>query len=281
MLTFSEALAEHPELELHGLVVLAGGEPVIEQHWAPYTADDRCLVYSASKTFAASAVAIAIGEGRFGLDDKLVDLLPTPGGTAEPTGEPITVHHVLSMSTGHTEDTLEAITAGPPAEWAARFLAIAPQAPVGSCHVYNNGASFVLGELIRQRTGEDLLDYLRPRLLEPLGIDATWDRDELGRCLGWSGIHVTTRALAAMGELYRCDGVWQGRRLLPEGWVAAAGRCQIPTNESSPDWDFGYGYQVWMGREGYRLDGAYGQFALVSRWSRPTQISPQNTRGPS
>lgn len=247
--------------------MLHGGELVEERYAEPYRPDDRALVYSVSKTFSATAVGLAVGEGRFGLDDRVVDLLAPVAGTAG-TGPgdrvaQLSVHHLLSMSTGHTEDTLDEVIAGPPQDWVARFLAIRPQQPPGSCHVYNNGASFLLGELIRRHTGQDLLDYLQPRLLEPLGIDATWDRDPLGRCLGWSGLHLTTRGLAAMGELLRCDGVWQGRRLLPEGWVARATGKHIDTVEPNPDWNLGYGYQVWMGREGYRLDGAFGQFAFV------------------
>jgi len=259
-------VAARPELELHGLVVLHDGSPVLEQYWAPYVADDRALVYSASKTFTASAIALAVGEGLLALDDRIVDLLPEAWATvAEPSESvaQLTVHHVLSMSTGHDADVLERFDPAAPQDWARIFLSTPPQAPVGSRHVYNNGASWLLGELIRARTGGDLLDYLRPRLLAPLGIDATWDRDALGRCLGWSGIHVRTRDLAAMGELYRCDGVWQGQRLLPEGWVARATTSQIPTDEPNADWLFGYGYQLWLGREGYRLDGAFGQFSLV------------------
>jgi CubicO group peptidase (beta-lactamase class C family) len=260
------------------MVVLHEGATVFEQYWAPYEPDDRALVYSVSKTFAATAVGLAIAEGRFSLDTRVVDLLGEGSGTGAlrdatgsflaagssgPAGAQLTVHHLLSMSTGHTEDTIEAMTAAPPQDWAQRFLQLRPQRPVGSCHVYNNGASFLLGELVRRHTGEDLVDYLRPRLFEPLGIDPAWDRDPLGRCLGWTGLHLRTRDLAAMGELLRCDGLWQGRRLLPEGWVARATATQIPTEADKPEWRLGYGYQVWMGREGYRLDGAFGQFAFV------------------
>jgi hypothetical protein len=260
------------------MVVLHEGATVFEQYWAPYEPDDRALVYSVSKTFAATAVGLAIAEGRFSLDTRVVDLLGEGSGTGAlrdatgsflaagssgPAGAQLTVHHLLSMSTGHTEDTIEAMTAAPPQDWAQRFLQLRPQRPVGSCHVYNNGASFLLGELVRRHTGEDLVDYLRPRLFEPLGIDPAWDRDPLGRCLGWTGLHLRTRDLAAMGELLRCDGLWQGRRLLPEGWVARATAMQIPTEADKPEWRLGYGYQVWMGREGYRLDGAFGQFAFV------------------
>ena len=264
-MSFVETVTADPELELHGLVVLRGGHTVLDHYWAPYQADDRTLVYSCSKTLTATAVGLAVAEGRFALTDRVVDLLP--GAAPVPEDEvvsQITVHHLLSMSTGHDVDTIEAIVVGRPRDWARRILAVRPQAPVGSRHVYNNGASFLLGEIVRTRTGEDLLEYLTPRVLAPMGISATWDRDPLGRCLGWTGAHLTTGALATLGELYRCDGVWDGVRLLPEGWVERATTRHIPTtDEVNPDWAFGYGYQLWHGREGYRLDGAYGQFSLV------------------
>ena len=265
-MSFVDAVAADPDLELHGLVVLRDAETVAVHYWAPYRADDRTLVYSASKTLTATAVGLAVAEGRLALTDRVVDLLPDAASAPveERTGE-LTVHHLLSMSTGHVTDTIEAIFGGRPQDWARRILAVGPQAPVGSVHVYNNGASFLLGEIVRARTGEDLLEYLSPRVLAPIGIAATWDRDPLGRCLGWTGAHLTTGALAAFGELYRCDGVWQGRRLLADGWVSQATSRQIPTgpDPASPEWEFGYGYQLWLSREGYRLDGAFGQFALV------------------
>ncbi len=264
--SFVEAVSADLDLELHGLVVLRDGETVAEHYWAPYQADDRTLVYSCSKTLTATAVGLAVAEGRFALTDLVIDLLPdaAPVPVDDRTSE-LTVHHLLSMSTGHNVDTIDAIFGGRPQDWARRILTVRPQEPVGSLHVYNNGASFLLGEIVRTRTGEDLLEFLTPRVLAPMGIAATWDRDPLGRCLGWTGAHLTTGWLAAFGELYRCDGVWHDRRLLPEGWVTRATTKQIPTGPDplSPDWEFGYGYQLWRGREGYRLDGAFGQFALV------------------
>lgn len=265
-MSFIEVVTTDPDLELHGLVVLRDGRTVAEHYWAPYQADDRTLVYSASKTLTATAVGLAVAEGRFTLADRVVDLLPdaAPVPADDRTAE-LTVHHLLSMSTGHNVDTIEAIFGAQPKDWARRILAVRPQEPVGSRHVYNNGASFLLGEIVRTCAGEDLLEFLTPRVLAPMGIAATWDRDPLGRCLGWTGAHLTTSALAAFGELYRCDGVWQGRRLLAEGWVSRATSTQIPTGPDpvSPDWEFGYGYQLWRSREGFRLDGAFGQFALV------------------
>ena len=255
----------HPDLEFHSITVLRAGHQVLQRTWLPYQVDDAVRVYSVSKTFTATAVGFAIAEGRFALSDRVVDLLP--GAVSEPvdpTVAEITVHHLLSMSTGHDTDTAEAVVNTPAEAWVEGVLTQVPQAPVGSRHVYNNGATFLLGELVRQHTGQDLLDYLEPRLLAPLGITATWETDPLGRCLGWSGLHLTVDALAAMGELYRCEGRWQGRQVLPEGWVTLATTAHIETPESDqPEWRLGYGYQLWRNREGFRLDGAYGQYAVV------------------
>lgn len=262
MLSFLDAVAAHPDLELHSLLVLKSGRTLVEHHWTPWQAEDRALVYSVSKTLTATAVGLAVGEGRLSLDDAVIALLPEadPG---DPVVGRITVHHLLSMSTGHDEDTLTAIDGVPEQEWVSRLLAVRPQTPVGSRHIYNNGASFLLGEIVRRVTGTDLVDYLRPRVSEPLGIDLHWDRDRLGRALGWTGAHLRVADLAKLGELLRCDGMWNGVRLLPEGWVARATSRQIPTDDPSQEWNLGYGYQCWMSREGFRLDGAFGQFSLV------------------
>lgn len=262
MLSFLDAVAAHPDLELHSLLVLKSGRTLVEHYWTPWQAEDRPLVYSVSKTLTASAIGLAIGEGRLQLDDPVVALLPEadPG---DPVVSQITVHHLLSMSTGHDQDTIDAASAFPESEWVSRLLAIRPQTPVGSRHVYNNGASFLLGEIIRRVTGTDLVDYLRPRLTEPMGIELYWDTDRLGRALGWTGAHLRVADLAKIGELLRCDGAWNGIRLLPEGWVTRATSRQIPTLDPTPEWSLGYGYQCWMSREGFRLDGAFGQFSLV------------------
>lgn len=264
-MSLSALFDRHPELEFHSVTVLRAGRTVLERTWWPYQRDDSALVYSVTKTFTATAVGFAVAEGRFGLGDRVVDLLPTAvSEPIDPEIAQITVHHLLSMSTGHDADTAEVVIDVPPQEWTRRIVAVAPPTPVGSRHVYNNGASFLLGEIVRAHTGEDLAEYLTPRLWEPLGIAPRWERDPLGRCMGWSGIHLTSAELAAMGELYRCDGQWQGRQVLPEGWVALATTPHIDTPESDqPEWRYGYGYQLWPNREGFRLDGAYGQYAVV------------------
>ena len=257
--TFLSAVDADPRVELHSLVALHRGRVLAEAYWEPWRADDSVHVYSVSKTVTGSAVGIAIGEGRFGLHDSVAALLD-PGRPVDPRIAAITVHHLLSMSTGHTADPELAQGVDP----VDHFFVNLPPEPVGSCHTYNNHASWLLGELVRRASGQSLMDYLRPRLFEPLGIEPSWKVDGQGRELGFAGLHLKTVELARIGELYRLGGRWEGRQLIPADYVAEAGRRQIPTGPGDDhDWTTGYGYQVWISREGYRLDGAYGQFCLV------------------
>jgi hypothetical protein len=169
------------------------------------------------------------------------------------------------MATGHRTDTLDRATRLDPAEPVRGFLSLPPDAEPGSVFAYNNGATYTLGALVQRVSGQPLTAYLQPRLFDPLGIAPPyWHSHPEGRELGFSGLHLTTEAIAAFGQLYLDDGSWQGSRLLPEGWVAEASRLHTPNpDEPNPDWQQGYGYQLWRSRHGYRGDGAYGQFCLV------------------
>ena len=102
-------------------------------------------------------------------------------------------------------------------------------------------------------------------MLDPLGVgEFRWARTASGGDLGFSGVYTDLDAVARLGQLYLDDGVWDGRRLLPDGWVAAASAVQVANPErDEPDWQQGYGFQLWMSRHGYRGDGAFGQYMVV------------------
>jgi CubicO group peptidase (beta-lactamase class C family) len=255
-------------LEMHCLMVVRHGHVAAEGWWAPYSADRVHLLYSLSKSFTSTAVGFAVSEGRFRLDDRVVDLVPTHvPDEVDPAVRELTVHHLLSMSTGHREDTLERAHRLDPDDVVRAFLRLPPEEPVGSRHAYNNPTTLALATIVEEHTGVPLLDYLRPRLFDPLGIGAAhWDTDERGVALGFTGLHLQTESVAAFGQLLLQDGVWREQRVLPEGWVALATRKHID-NDNDParpvDWRQGYGYQYWIARHGFRGDGAHGQFCVV------------------
>jgi len=147
-----------------------------------------------------------------------------------------------------------------------KFLALPVTHKPGTFFVYNTPATYMLSAIVQKVTGQTVLDYLRPRLFEPLGIQhPTWDASKQGISLGGFGLSVRTEDIARFGQLYLQKGKWQGKQLVPAAWVEDATSRHM-SNGSSPtsDWEQGYGYQFWRCRHGfYRGDGAHGQFCIV------------------
>ncbi|MGG5257651.1 serine hydrolase domain-containing protein [Phycicoccus avicenniae] len=255
---------EERGLEPHGLTVLRHGHVVAAGTWRPWTPDGPRLVYSVSKTFTSCAVGFAVAEGLLRLEDRLVDLFPEAAASAGPRAAALTLHDVLAMRTGHHVDTLGDWRTRP-ADFPTRFLGLEPEEEPG-WFVYHNGATLMAALAVQQRSGQRLLDYLRPRLLDPLGVqDAAWQNHD-GFDLGYSGLHVTTDTLARLGQLLLRDGRWDGRQVLPEGWAATMTTVHTDTSPhpETVDWQQGYGYQVWRCRhDAWRADGAYGQFSVL------------------
>jgi CubicO group peptidase (beta-lactamase class C family) len=262
---------EHEAPDPHSLMIVRHGKVVAEGWWAPNAPELRQTLFSLSKSFTSTAVGIAIAEGHFGLDDAVVSFFPTEAPAhVSPNLAAIKVRHILAMCTGHTAETVD--SAGPGVGKGTNlvrgFLALPVTNPPGTHFVYNSPATYMLSAILQKRTGQKLVDYLRPRLFEPLGIEnPTWEEDRAGINMGGFGLKVRTEEIARFGQLYLQKGMWGGKRLLPAEWVEAATSRQIetgPTPNPNPDWQQGYGYQFWRGRHGsFRGDGAFGQFCVV------------------
>ncbi|MEU9737150.1 serine hydrolase domain-containing protein [Streptomyces sp. NPDC048002] len=265
---FLDALEADPDIEPHSLMIMRHGRLVASGWWAPYTAERPHLMYSLSKSFTSTAAGFAVAEGLLRLDDPVLSYFPElDSEITDPRCRAMLVRHVASMASGHEADTVERAHALDPSDLVRGFLLLPPERDPGTVFAYNQPATFTLGAIVQRISGQTLTDYLRPRLFDPIGIGETaWLRDRSGRELGFSGLHVTTDAVARLGQLYLDRGMWDGRRVLPESWVAEASRPWIPTRDapvSGEDWRQGYGLQFWGSRHGYRGDGAYGQFCVV------------------
>jgi hypothetical protein len=153
-----------------------------------------------------------------------------------------------------------------PDEPVRALLCTPPDADPGTLFAYNQLCTYALASAIQRATGQRLTEYLRPRLLDPLGIgEVGWQDYPEGRELGFTGLHARTEDLAKLGQLYLKRGRWGGNQLLPEELVGEATRTHVDNAEQQPsvDWQQGYGWQFWTARHGYRGDGAFGQFCIV------------------
>lgn len=255
--------------DLHSFMLLRHGHVVAEGWWAPYAPEHPHMLYSLSKSFASTAVGLAVAEGRLTVDDRVLQFFPddAPAEVSDNLAA-MRVRHLLSMSTGHAVDTTGAMRENPDGDWVGAFLAQPVTHAPGSWFVYNSGATYMLSAILHKLTGETLLDYLQPRLFAPLGIiDPTWESCPRGINVGGWGLSVKTEEIARFGQLYLQQGNWQGQPLVPAAWIAEAASCQVDNNNGhnqNVDWQQGYGYQFWRCQHGaYRGDGAFGQFCVV------------------
>jgi CubicO group peptidase (beta-lactamase class C family) len=257
---------EREAVECHSIMVVRGGHVVAEGWWAPFTAARPHLLYSLTKSFTAMAVGLAISDGLLALDDRVVDVLPdrVPAGISAQARR-ITVHHLLSMTAGHDTDSLTEAWGLEPDDLVKGFLQVPFTEPEGTRHTYDNATTYVLARMVERVTGRGLPELLDERLFHPMGIDhADWDRVASGASFGFHGLHLTTEAIAAFGELLLRGGRWGDRQLVPREWVELATRRHVATQPPG-DADFvcGYGYQFWMSRDGFHGNGSFGQMCVV------------------
>ena len=263
---FLDALEAMPGATPHGLMILRHGKVVADGWWAPFTAGRPHLLYSLSKSFTSAAAGLAAADGLLDLDASVLSYFPElDADVTDPRSRAMLVRHVASMSSGHLAETWTKAYRLGGDEPVRGFLQIPPDRDPGTVFAYNQPTTYTLAAIVQRRTGQSLTGYLRPRLLDPLGIGAaTWMRDHTGRELGFSGLFATTDAVARLGQLHLNGGRWGDRQLLPAAWVAEATRPHVANPDmDNPDWQQGYGLQFWMSRHGYRGDGAFGQFCVV------------------
>lgn len=255
--------------EMHGLMIMRRGKVCAEGWWAPYAPGLRHGLQSHTKTYAATAIGIAVKEGLVRLDERVIDIFPeyAPKNPSENL-QKLTVHNVLSMGCGM--DTMPM----PSEEWIREFLATPVVHEPGTAYMYNSTGSTLLAAIIRKKTGEGMLEYLKPRLFDKIGIDAENIRCAVmpdGCEVGGGGMLATTEDNLRLMKLYADGGRWEGEQILMPEYVRLAttnqndSASEASNNPPALDNFVGYGYQIWMCRpEGvYRADGAMGQFTIV------------------
>jgi CubicO group peptidase (beta-lactamase class C family) len=260
--------------EIHSAMVLQHGKVIAERWMEPNAPDSAHIMHSVSKTFTSMAVGFAINEGLISLEDHLVDFFPEKvPEDASDNLKAITVRDLLVMGCGHEPEHTNEIRYGEGEDWVAQFLTYPVVYEPGTHFCYNTIGTYMLSAIITKVTGEKMVDYLQPRLWEPLGIETPyWKECPMGINFGGWGLYIKTEDMAKLGQTLLDGGKYRGQQVIPAEWVAEASKAQIdnrpknfdPENDPNPDWHQGYCYQMWRCRNnGFRADGAYGQYIIV------------------
>jgi len=221
--------------------------------WHPYYKGTRLhTMQSVSKSVTSALIGIAIRRGEIpGVD---VGVMPYFADFKIPPDlrrDRMKLRDVLTMTAGirwdeesteYTDPANNCAVMEGKEDW-VRYVLEQPMAQEpGKVFVYNSGATELLSYLLWKATGKQADDYAKQHLFGPLGIDFYWKRTPRGLADTEGGLYLAPRDLAKIGYLYLKDGVWDGKRILPEGWVAASTRASTRT----PDGSYSYGYQWWI-----------------------------------
>lgn len=256
---------EHTKhITMHNAIILKDGEQIAEYHWVPEIRQNQ---YSVTKSFTSTAIGMAIEEGLLTLGDSVIEFF-SENVPENPSARlhNLKVNHLLTMSMGHNAAYLMAEDryTMKEANWVKYCLNLPLDDEPGARFVYGNVGPYLAGMIIKKLTGCNLLEYLMPRLFEPLDIWLpTWETDALGNSFGSSGLMLTTSEIGKFGQLYLQKGEWEGKQLIPKDWIFEASKSQIETNSKSL-YNTDYGYLFWMGpNNSYRADGKFGQYSII------------------
>lgn len=252
-------------LAVRGMRVYQNGELAASYQPEP---EQRQNQYSGTKSFTSTAVAFAVQEGLFSLEDAVLDHFgaDAPENPSENLKK-MKLRHLITMSMGFESPMLMGAQRPKMTEkdWVRYVLRANVVNEPGTTFQYNNAGPYLLGILVQRKAGMSLIEYLTPRLFEPLGIQTPQcEKDPMGNTFGAGGLQLNVSEFAKLGLLYLQKGVWNGKRLLDEAWVKAASTPQILADEGDEEIGHHYGYLFWTMPDGmFRADGKYGQYCIV------------------
>jgi len=267
----TESIRAWPELGVHAILIERGGRLIYEEYFDGFderwglplgrvsmTVESRHDLRSVTKSVVSALVGIAHGEGAIqSLDQPVVRWFPEYPELDTPDRRRVTLAHVLSMTSGFEwnedvpyndprNDEIRMTRDPQPLRYAlSRPFAVDP----GSDFKYNGGLTHVLAAVLVRATKTSLQEYARTKLFEPLGItDIEWVGDLAGMPAAASGLRLRPRDAAKFGSLYLHGGKWNGKQVIPEGWVELSTRRHFrfrPRTGADAGGEYGYGYFWW------------------------------------
>ncbi|MCL2060431.1 MAG: beta-lactamase family protein [Oscillospiraceae bacterium] len=271
---FVRSLQDH-SLCMHSILVFRRGKLIAEGYAPPFDAQRRHRMYSISKSFTALGIGLMAQEGKLGLDDRIVDHFPEYApGPVHPFIAEATIRDMLTMRDCHDE------TSAGLADW----FSTPPTHPPGTVFLYNTTCTNLMCAIIEKISGGTLMEYLYPRLLEPIGFTpgCMCIRGSWGYSWSGSGIICTPRDLAKVAMVCMNSGRWGEKQLINESFIREATSRQVDNaiNGSDLEHQSGYGYQIWRTRHnGFAFLGMGTQLAVALPEQELLLVTTADTQG--
>ena len=244
-------MAREPNRDLKGIVILRGGRLTSEHYFNGDSVDTLHDIRSATKSLTSLLMGITIQKGLVhSVNDSIALYLP---GLPEDGKEKITIKDLLNMRSGLDANDEDLATPGDEdnldksSDWIHTIYTVPMKGAPGAKYNYCSINAFLTGAIIENVSHMPLDEFAKNNLFEPLGIqNYRWRQVPIHRITGQGNLSITTRDLAAVGELMLNDGIANGRRLISHDWIIRSLASQVAISDSDPYADF-YGY-MWYTR---------------------------------
>jgi len=255
---YLEALKNDRSVSLHSVLIAKDGYEIARFDNIPYSSEKWHVSYSMCKTVVGLAVGLLIEEGKLSVEDKVLKIfgkkLPL---TVNIKSWSMTVKHLLTMQSGVTFNEAGAVSED---KWTEAFLSSQLLFEPGKDFLYNSMNTYMLAAIVKEITGEGLVEYLTPRLFEPMGIKRfLWEKSPEGIEKGGWGLYIMPSDMLKLGVLFQQYGKWDGKQLIPEKWITemSSPQCAVPEYLSGHK----YGYQMWCKKKPSMclMNGLFGQ----------------------
>lgn len=263
ILSFLIKLKNSQELNMHTLMIIRNGKVICETGFGSYDLNVPVNIYSAAKSITSLAIGMLIDEGTLSVDEKIINIF---NDECSPINKlklkDHTVRNLLTMTSGISFDEAESMTEK---DWLKAILNSSVKGD-NQTFSYNSINTYLLSAIVYKKSGVSLLEYLKPRLFEPLEIECySWELSAEGFEKGGWGLYLRLEDLAKIAYMIACGGVFNGRRIISEEYLAEATKMQVETPCECGDYN--YGYQLWVGRDtnSFLMNGMFGQNALYYR----------------
>lgn len=232
-------------------------------------ANDCNNIYSISKNFTATAVGILFDRGELSPETKVMPLFlsvdPSLAEGLDPRWSDVTVHHLLTHTTGHGGMLLDMDCDNIFCYGTEDFLSKVLKEPLvydpGEKFAYSDSNYYLLSRVVAAVTGETLQDFSAREILKPLAVQGhAWSMCPHGHAMGGTRLFIRVKDMLHFGRMYLDGGVYDGKRIVSEAFVEKAISPQVRKNETSL-----YGYSFWRkeGYSAYHCGGMYGQKIFI------------------
>lgn len=243
--------------EVHSLLVYKDQELIFEQYFNGWPADSVHQLQSATKSITSTLLGIAIHEGLIKNVEEPVLSFFQDKNIEEPDSlrDAMTIKDLLTQRTGmawiespwNSPDNTWRKILETEGDWYEMILNTPMREEPGTRFNYGNAAPVLIAGIIQKVSGMSIDAFAKKYLFDPLSIHKFhfWEGNGGPANNGSALLYLTSRDLAKIGQLYLQDGIWEGKRVLPEGWVEEATSTYVKANIDNRFYRFRYGYFWW------------------------------------